>query len=77
MFLDWKYQYCQRDYITQGNTQIQQNPYHIPSCGLLWWHSGWEFAYEGRGRGLEPCSGKTPHATEQLSPCTTTAEPVL
>ena len=26
---------------------------------------------------LDPCSGKIPHATEQLSPYTTTIEPVL
>ena len=26
-FLDWKNQYCQHDYTTQGNLQIQCNPY--------------------------------------------------
>ena len=30
-----------------------------------------------RGHGVEPWSGKIPHAAEQLSPCTTTTEPVL
>ncbi|KAJ8784364.1 hypothetical protein J1605_008297 [Eschrichtius robustus] len=29
-----------------------------------------------RGHGFEPWSGKIPHVTEQLSPCTTTTEPV-
>ena len=29
MFLDWKNQYCQNDYTTQGNLQIQSNPYQI------------------------------------------------
>ena len=29
MFLDWKDQYCQNDYTTQGNLQIQCNPYQI------------------------------------------------
>ena len=29
MFLDWKNQYCENDYITQGNLQIQCNPYQI------------------------------------------------
>ena len=29
MFLDWKNQYCQNDYTTQGNLQIQCNPYEI------------------------------------------------
>ena len=27
--LDWKNQYCQNDYTTQGNLQIQSNPYQI------------------------------------------------
>ena len=29
MFLDWKNQYCQNDSTTQGNLQIQCNPYQI------------------------------------------------
>ena len=29
MLLDWKTQYCQNDYTTQGNLQIQCNPYQI------------------------------------------------
>ena len=29
MFLDWKNQYCQNDYTTQGNLQIQCNPYQV------------------------------------------------
>ena len=29
MFLDWKNHYCQNDYTTQGNLQIQHNPYQI------------------------------------------------
>ena len=29
MILDWKNQYCQNDYTTQGNLQIQCNPYQI------------------------------------------------
>ena len=31
MFLDWKNQYCENDYTTQGNLQIQCNPYQITS----------------------------------------------
>ena len=31
MFLDWKKQYCQNDYATQGNLQIQDYPYQITS----------------------------------------------
>ena len=29
MFLDWENQCCQNDYPTQGNLQIQCNPYSI------------------------------------------------
>ena len=29
MFLDWKNQYCENDYITQSNLQIQCNSYQI------------------------------------------------
>ena len=29
MLLDWKSQYYQNDYTTQGNLWIQRNPYHI------------------------------------------------
>ena len=29
MFLDWKNKYCENDYTTQGNLQIQCNPYQI------------------------------------------------
>ena len=29
MFLDWKNQYCENDYTTQGNLQIQWNSYQI------------------------------------------------
>ena len=29
MFLDWKNQYCENDYTTQSNLQIQRNPYQI------------------------------------------------
>ena len=29
MIMDWKNQYLQNDYTTQGNLQIQSNPYQI------------------------------------------------
>ena len=32
MFLDWKDQYCQNDYTTQSNLQIQNNHYQITNC---------------------------------------------
>ena len=31
LFVDWKNQYCQNDYTTQGNLQIKCNPYQITS----------------------------------------------
>ena len=34
MFLDWKNQYCENDYTTQSNLQIQCNLYQITS-GIL------------------------------------------
>ena len=29
IFLDWKSHYCENDYTTQSNLQIQYNPYQI------------------------------------------------
>ena len=43
--------------------------------GLPWWRSGWESACQCRGHGVEPWSGKIPHAAEQLGPWATIAEP--
>ena len=34
MFLDWKNQYCENDYATQNNLQIQCNPYQTTN-GIL------------------------------------------
>ena len=34
MFLDWMNQYCENDYTTQSNLQIQYNPYQITN-GIL------------------------------------------
>ena len=34
MFLDWKTQYCENDYTTQSNLQIQCNPYQVTN-GML------------------------------------------
>ena len=42
--------------------------------GLRWWYSGWGSSRQCGGRGLDPWSGKIPHAWEQLSPRGTTAE---
>ena len=43
--------------------------------GLPWWRSGWESACRCRGHGLEPWSGRIPHAAERLGPWATTTEP--
>ena len=45
--------------------------------GLPWWLSGKRLACQCRRHGFDPWSGKIPHAAKQLSPCTTTFEPVL
>ena len=34
MIMDWKNQYSQNDYATQGNLQIQSNPYQITNGSL-------------------------------------------
>ena len=47
------------------------------NTGLPWWCSVWESTYQCRRHGFEPCSGKIPHAAEQLSWCTTTSESAL
>ena len=44
--------------------------------GLPWWLNGKEPACQCRRQGFNPWSGKIAHAAEQLSPCTTTTEPV-
>ena len=47
--LDWKNQYCQNDYTTQGNLQIKCNPYQIVSDMFyttttnLWKHKDFEW----------------------------------
>ena len=49
----------------------------IKNLGSSWWLSGKESACQGRRYRFDPWSGRIPHASEQLSPCTTTTEPVL
>ena len=45
--------------------------------GYPWWSSGWESTSQHKGHKFDPCSGKIPYASEQLSPFATTTEPVL
>ena len=43
----------------------------------LWWLRGKESTCQCRKHEFDPWPRKIPHAMEQLSPCTTTIEPVL
>ena len=58
MFLDWKNQYCENDYTTQSNLQIQCNPYQITN-GIF---------YRTRTKNLKICMGtqKTPNSQSNL-----------
>ena len=58
MFLDWKNQYCENDYTTQSNLQIQRNPYQI-SNGIF---------YRARSKNLQICmeTQKTPNSQSSL-----------
>ena len=58
-------------------TNRQGNANQNYEIGFPWWRSGWESTCLCRGHGFEPWSRRIPHAAEQLSPCITTAEPVL
>ena len=49
----------------------------IIMSGFPWCLSGEESPNQCRGQGFNPWSRKIPHATEQLSPCATTTEPML
>ena len=58
MFLDWKNQYCENDYTTQSNIQIQCNPYQITN-GIF---------YRTRTKNLKTCmeTQKTPNSKSRL-----------
>ena len=58
MFLDWKNQYCENDYTTQSNLQIQRNPYQITN-GIF---------YRTRTKNLKICveTQKTPNSQSDL-----------
>ena len=70
---------CKLLYIEWINNELllysTGNYIQYPMIGLPWWHSGWESACQCKGHGFEPWSGRIPHATEQLGPWATTAEP--
>ena len=58
MFLDWKNRYCENDYTTQSNPQIQCNPYQITN-GMF---------YRSRAKNLKICmeTQKTPNSQSNL-----------
>ena len=58
MSLDWKNQYCENDYTTQSNLQIQCNPYQITN-GIF---------YGARTNHLKICmeTKKTPNSQSSL-----------
>ena len=58
MFLDWKNHYCENDYTTQSNLQIQCNPYQITN-GIF---------YRTRTKNLKICmeTQKTPNRQSNL-----------
>ena len=62
-------------WLQKGNFDIWfQKP---QTTGLPWWFIGKEHTRVNAGDGFNPWSGKVPHVSEQLSPCTTSTEPVL
>ena len=58
IFLDWKNQYCENDYTTQSNLQIQCNPYQITN-GIF---------YRTSQKNLKICmeTQKTPNSQSDL-----------
>ena len=50
---------------------------NVKRQGLPWWLSSKESTCQCKRCGFDPWSGKIPHATGQLSPSATTAEPEL
>ena len=58
MFLDWKNQYCENDYTTQSNLQIQCNPYQT-TTGIF---------HRSRTKNLKICmeTQKTPNSQSNL-----------
>ena len=66
--------------VTQGlpwSPHLSEHPHKLTIWGLPWWFSGKESACQCRRRGFNPWSGRIPHTSEQVSPHTTTTEPVF
>ena len=62
-----------------GVSSLEGEMHRESTLGLLWWLSGKESTCQWRRHGFHtwPRSRKIPHASEQLSLWTTTAEPTL
>ena len=60
-----------------ANLKLLQSSSKKEYRGLPWGLSGKESACQCKRHGFDSWSQKIPHASEQLSPCTTTTEPVL
>ena len=65
------------NYISVKLGKRREEKFEFRKLGLPGWLSGKEFACQCKIHRFDPCSGKTPHASEQLSPHATTIEPVL
>ena len=56
MFLDWKNHYCEKNYTTQSNLQIQCNPYQITN-GIF---------YRTRSKNLKICVFERPRIAKAI-----------
>ena len=61
----------------KDNLNMEKTNLKFLTLELPWWLNGKEPTCQHRRHRFDPCSGKTPHAAEQLSLCTTTINPVL
>ena len=67
--------YCLSDHSHPGDMKWHPNTFlTYKNMGLPWWFSGKESSCQCSRCRLDPWSGKTPHATEQLSPWATSTE---
>ena len=69
LFSCWVYWKCSRATLSHVVSKRAEE--------LPWWLSGKEYAWHCKREGFHPWCGKISYATEQLSLCTTTLEPVL
>jgi len=67
---------CLRGNLKESTKQTKwvQQGYRIQEKGLPWWLSSKESTRQFRKQSFDPWSGKIPHASEHLSPCTSATE---